>query len=672
MIQSSRRWIPPGLIALIGLGLAGAWWAATRTPSGPLNVVVITLDTLRADRLGAYGYAAGRTPHLDALARAGARFDDAVSTSPITGPAHAGLLTGRYPARLGVRDNATTPLPDSALTLAEMLASNGYDTGGFIGAFILDRPYGFAQGFQTFDGFTRVESGREANAERPGADVVDGALRWLAARSAERPFFLWVHLYDPHAPYAAPASYGAAFAAQPYDGEVAYTDAQVGRLRDALRAQGLMDRTMVMALADHGESLGEHGEDEHGVFLYEPVIRVPWLVSGPGIAAGRVVADQVRSLDLTPTVMSALGLQPSEALDGMDLMPLLRGETRAAAPPAYAESFYPRFHYGWSELRAVRADGWKVIDAPRPELYNLREDPRELRNLYEAQRALADRMIAEATRLDREFTGGAPVAVVQPDRDTMERLRSLGYVGTSATTLPAGERGPDPKDRINERREFKALMSAAIDDLRGGRTATAIDKFRRLIAINDKAYDLHQFLGEAYQTMGRLPEALGEYEYAALLNPQAPAPVLAAAEAHLAMGNLGAARQRRDRAAALDPRSFDVSVVTGRILEAEGRIPEALAAYERAVTQNSANPRPRMLLVGVASRLQKYDLAETQLRALLTMGYQPSRTHFALGRLAHLRGQTDAAAQHYREALRLEPGLTMAAEGLRAIDRAPQ
>ncbi len=669
MNQPPRRWRLPALIALIGLGLAGAWWATTRAPSGPLNVVVITLDTLRADRLGAYGYAAARTPHLDGLARAGARFDDAVSASPITGPAHAGLMTGRYAARLGVRDNATTPLPESALTLAEMLAAGGYDTGGFIGAFILDRPYGFAQGFQTFDGFPRVDSGHEANAERPGADVVDRALQWLSARTGERPFFLWVHLYDPHAPYAAPAPYAAEFAAQPYDGEVAYTDAQVGRLLDALRARGVMDRTAVFALADHGESLGEHGEDEHGVFLYEPVVRVPWLVSGPGIGAGRVVTDQVRSLDLPPTVMSAAGLPVPQGLDGMDLMPLLRGEARASTPAAYAEAFYPRFHYGWSELRAVRADGWKVIDAPRPELYNLRDDPRELSNLYEAQRALADRMIAEATRLDREFTGGAPVEAVQPDPDTMERLRSLGYVGTSAAALPAGTRGPDPKDRIAERREFKALMSAAIDDLRGGRAATAIEKFRRLVAINDKAYDLHQLLGEAYQTLGRLPEALGEYEYAALLNPRAAAPVLAAAEAHLAMGNLAGARARRDQAAALDPLSFDVSLVSGRILEAEGRASEALAAFEDAVAKNGANPRPRMLLVAVASRLQRYDLAETHLRTLLSMNYQPSRTHFALGRLAHLRGRTDEAARHYREALRLEPGLTMAAEGLRALGK---
>jgi arylsulfatase A-like enzyme/Tfp pilus assembly protein PilF len=655
--------------AVVVLGIAvGAWWG-TRPPIRPKHVVLITLDTLRADRIGAYGYAAGSTPHLDAIARAGVRFDQAVSPAPITGPAHAGIFTGQYPARLGVRDNATTPLPDSAVTLAERLAANGYDTAGFIGAFILDRPYGFAQGFATFSGFTRVESGRETNVERSGSEVVDAALQWLSARQTDQPFFLWVHLYDPHAPYAPPAPYATQFADRPYDGEVAFADAQVGRLRDALRSQGLDEETLMVALADHGESLGEHGEDEHGVFLYEPVMRIPWLMSGPGIAAGTAIPNQVRALDVMPTIMAALGLPVSDPIDGVSVWPLLRGTTGAPSPAAYAESFYPKFHYGWSELRSVRADGWKVIDAPNPELYNLTDDPGELRNLYATQQALADRMIAEAARLDREFTGGAPVVATPPDRDTLERLRSLGYIGTSSTTLPAGERGPDPKDRIEERREFKVRLSAAIDDLRGGRVPAAIEQFKRLIGINPKAYDLHQFLGEAYQTVGQLPQALGEYEYAAVLNPASTTPVLAAAEVHLAMGNIGAARQRRDQAAALDPQSFDVSVVSGRIFEAEGRASEAIAAYLRAVSQNGANPRPRMLIVGVASRLQQYDLAESQLQTLLSMGYRPSRIHFALGQLAQLRGRIDVAEQHYRQALTLEPGLPMAVEGLRQIKR---
>ncbi|NQW04638.1 MAG: sulfatase-like hydrolase/transferase [Acidobacteria bacterium] len=672
MTPTSRRRWPLLLGAATAMAFCAAWWT-WRAPDGPINVVLITLDTLRADRLGSYGYVDARTPHLDALAAAGVRLTDAVSASPITGPAHAGLLTGRYPARLGVRDNATTPLPEAAETLAETLSAHGYESGGFVGAFILDRPYGFAQGFQTFDGFATVQSGDQATAERRGDVVMDAALQWLASRSPDRPFFLWVHLYDSHAPYDAPAPYGEEFSTSPYDGEIAFTDAQVGRLLEALRASGHISRTVVAALADHGESLGEHGEDEHGVFLYEPVVRIPWMMAGPGIRSGRVVTEQVRSVDLVPTLLGALSLPVPSGLDGVDLMPVLGGTARPAPPPAFAESYYPRLHYGWSELRSVRADGWKAIDAPRPELYNLRDDPGETRNLYDAQRPLADRMIAEAVRLDRELTGAlrpsSPAPVPAPDRQTLERLRSLGYVGTSSAAPTHGERGADPKDRIDERRKFQVLMSEAIDDLRARRTELAIDKFKQLVAINRQSYDLHQMLGEAYQTLGRLREALGEYEYAALLGPGVASPRLAAAEVHLALKDVRAARTRRDEAAALDPTSFDVSLVTGRILEAEGRPEEALSAYERAVAQNGANPRPRMLLVGVASRLERYDIAESQLRSLLTMGYQPSRTHFALGRLAHLRGRLDEAGRHYREALRLEPGLPMAVEGLRMIGR---
>jgi len=244
----------------------------------PVSVLLITLDT------------AARTPNLDALARDGVRFADAVTAAPITGPAHAAILTGRYPGRLGVRDNATTPLPESALTLAEVLAKQDYATGAFVGAFVLDRPYGFAQGFGAFEsGFTRVDSGAEANAERRGDAVVDDALRWLSSLPADRRFFAWVHLYDPHAPYAAPEPFRSEFTARPYDGELAFVDQQVGRLMDALGGRKVLDRTLVVAIGDHGEGLGEHGEDEHGVFLYESVLRVPWMMAGPGVARGKAV-----------------------------------------------------------------------------------------------------------------------------------------------------------------------------------------------------------------------------------------------------------------------------------------------------------------------------------------------------------------------------------------------
>lgn len=655
--------------ALVALAVVIAAAAALKTfqsrlsdgfsggPDRPRSVLLITLDTTRADRIGAYGYAQARTPNLDALAREGARFDDATAQAPITGPSHAAMLTGRYPARHGVRDNATTPLPDDAVTLAEALAAKGFDTGGFVGAFILDKPYGFAQGFSTFEsGFTRVESGGEANAERRGDKVTDDALRWMARLQPDAPFFGWVHLYDPHTPYA-----------DGYDAEISFVDSQVGRLLDGLRNRGVADQTLIVAIADHGESLGEHGEDEHGVFLYEPVLRVPFIVRGPGVKRGAAIGDQVRGVDVFPTILDALGVERPAGLDGESVWPLLRGETRATAPASYAESYYPRFHYGWSELRAIRADGWKAIDAPKPELYNLRDDPGEQRNLYQSQQVLADRMIADAVRLDREMGGGEAVAVKQPDRDTLERLRSLGYVGAVASAAPRGTRGPDPKDRIDERRRYTQQVSAAMDDLRGGRAAAAAATLKALIAQNERAYDLHVLLAEAYERQGKLTEALGEYEFAAIINPAAAGPRLSAAEVQLARRDAAGARKQLDEAARLDPDSFDVALVTGRVLEAEGNVEGAFAAYEKAVALNPANPRARVLLVGVATRLSRNDVAERHLRALIDMNYQPSRTHVALGQLAQLRGSTAEAAQHYREALRLEPGLTMAQRALASL-----
>jgi arylsulfatase A-like enzyme/Flp pilus assembly protein TadD len=668
----NNRTLFVGVSALLVLAVAYLAWRrtpGTTTVDRPTSVLLITLDTVRADRIGAYGYAAAKTPNLDALARDGVRFDDAVAAAPITGPAHAALFTGKYPGRLGVRDNASTPLPAEANTLAHVLEQRGFATGGFIGAFVLDRPYGFANGFSQFDsGFTRVDSGHEANAERRGSLVVDDAIKWIQSLPVDRRFFAWTHLYDPHAAYVPPEPFATDFAGRPYDGEIAFVDQQIGRLLEALRARNALARTLVVAVADHGESLGDHGEDEHGVFLYESVMRIPWIMSGPSVPRGRAIAGQVRAIDLFPTLLDIIGLPRGEGIDGESLVPLFDGGTPVKRPAAFAETWYPRLHYGWSELRSLRADGWKAIDAPRPELYNLKEDPGEQRNVYSLRRELADRMIEEAARLDREMAAATPASTPapQPDPATLQRLRSLGYVGVAAKAAN-GARGPDPKDTIAERREYRVLMSEAIDDLRARRPAEAVVKLKRLVQINERAYDLHLMLGQAYEQQGMLAEALGEYELAALLNPDTANPLLSAAEIHVARNDTAAARKRLEEAARLEPGSFDVALVTGRILEREGRVPDALAAYGKAAAINPANPRPRTLLVSLATRTRQFDLAEKHLLKLLEMGYQPSRTHFGLGRIAEMRGRKEDAVRHYRTALDLEPGFAMAQDALKRI-----
>ncbi|HJR59070.1 MAG TPA: sulfatase-like hydrolase/transferase [Vicinamibacterales bacterium] len=631
------------------------------------NILLITLDTVRADRLGIYGYELAHTPNLDRLAREGVRFADATSQAPLTAPAHAALMTGLYPGRLGIRNNGSTPIPDETATLAETLKGAGYRTGAFIGAFVVDRAYGFGQGFDVFDAaFEGFRQDIKGQVQRPAVEVLDPALAWIKRVPAGSPFFAWLHLYDAHTPYAAPPPYGAKFKTRPYDGEVAYADAQLGRLLDALRASGTLDRTIVAVIGDHGEALGDHGEEDHGIFLYEAVMKIPWLMRLPpssGVKADRIIAEQVRSIDLMPTLLELVGLRGGERLDGESLSGLIRGDARRDPPPSYSESWYPQLHFGWSRLRALRVGEWKYIDAPRPELYDLRTDRGERKNVIATRGSVAARMAADLEGIEKSFGAAAGAEAPQPDAETIARLRSLGYVGLAAPSSGSG-RGPDPKDKILEMKEFRGLLTRAGDDLAAGRSDAAILKLKRAVALNERAYDAHVMLGAAWQQKGDVEKAIGEFDAAALLNPVGAAPHLLAADAFLESGRLESAMARANKGAELEPASGDVASMRGRIYERAGRGPEALAEYQRAVALNGADTAARGRLVGVAMNMGRPEIAEPQLEILLQLKYQPSRTHFALGQIAQMRGRKDEAAGHYRKAIELEPGFAPARKAL--------
>lgn len=640
------------------------------------NILLITLDTVRADRLGAYGYNLAATPNIDRLANEGIRFADATSQSPLTGPAHVALLTGQYPGRFGIRNNAAAALPDATVTLAERLKAAGYRTGAFIGAFVVDRAYGFGQGFDVFDAaFTGFRADIKGQVQRPAAQVVEPALRWITSGPGGSPFFAWVHLYDAHTPYAAPAPFGAKFKARPYDGELAYVDAQIGRLISALRTSGALDGTIVAAVGDHGEALGEHGEDDHGIFLYESVLRIPWIMKVPANGsrggdrtAGRVIQEQVRSIDLAPTILELAGVDPLRDIDGESLAGVIAGRPRRDPPPSYSESWYPQLHFGWSRLRALRVGEWKYIDAPRPELYDLRIDRGETQNRTTDRGTVAARMAADLETIEKGFGEAAISPAPQPDAETIARLRSLGYVGLAGPSSGTG-RGPDPKDKILEFKQFRALLIAAGDDLNAGRADAALAKLTRAVSLNDRAYDAHVMLGSTWQMKGDLEKALGEFDAAALLNPTGAAPHLLAARALLDAGRLESAMARTSRASELEPASGEVASMRGRILERAGRGEEALAAYQRAVELNPADTPSRGRLASVAMVTRRYDVAERELRLLLDLGYQPSRTHFALGRLAEAKGDKAAASVEYRRTLALEPTFAPAREALAALNR---
>ena len=424
--------------AALLLVLAGPVAACSHQPQ-PRNVVFITLDTMRADRLPAYGFDAVATPTLDRLAAEGVVFEEAFAAVPLTLPSHATLFTGLYPPRHSVHDNAGAPLAAEFETLAEVLASRGLVSAAFVSSAVLAPGRGLEQGFNTYS-LGKQECPNSSRARRPADEVVDESLEWLAGQGAS-PFFLWIHLYDTHAPIRVPYEFTLAHG-DPYLAAIAYEDSQIARVVDYLEERGLLDESLVVVAGDHGESLGDHGEESHGLFVYDEVLRVPLIVRGPGIAPARVRAA-VRLIDVMPTVLDLFG-ERSPSLQGVSLTNLMSGAEEAPRE-VYAESRYPQ-RFGWANLRALRVGGWKVIEAPRPELYDVAADRREGRNVFDANRHVAagllDRLRAEYVAHDT----ASPSRVV--DRAVADRLASLGYVAGAAGHRADDNAPADPKDMI--------------------------------------------------------------------------------------------------------------------------------------------------------------------------------------------------------------------------------
>src|SRR5436853_1598931 len=398
------------------------------------NVVIVTIDTLRADHLGCYGYKHIRTPNIDALAADGVRFERAYTPVPVTLPAHTAIFTGSYPMLSGIHDFSANKLNPQQPTLASALKEHAYSTAAIIGSAVLDSRFGLNHGFDFyydhFD-FNRLLETNLDEMERPGNVVADVALDWLS-KNYQKKFFLWMHLYDPHYPYRPPAPYSEEYRDRPYDGEIAFADAQVGRLIEFLKNKGLYQNTLIILSGDHGESLGEHGVKTHGFFIYNATLHVPLIIHLPGDMHARTVANLVNLADLMPTVLAALNIQIPAQVQGQSLLPLMSPKKEDTARSLYAETFLPRLHFNWSELRGVETETYHFIDAPKPELYDLRKDPGETHNLFAEKKAVTEEMRVRLAKLIQQYTAGQELAEKTGlDPALMERLKSLGYAGVS-------------------------------------------------------------------------------------------------------------------------------------------------------------------------------------------------------------------------------------------------
>jgi arylsulfatase A-like enzyme/cytochrome c-type biogenesis protein CcmH/NrfG len=482
-----RPVIGVALLALLAASPAcrrGAEQETAQTKARDANVLFITLDTTRADHLSCYAadsrpavtdrhsparttalrgdsaltdrrYSGAKTPHLDALAARGVRFAQAVAQVPLTLPSHACIFTGTYPEVHGLRDMGGFVLDPRHLTLASMSKQAGFLTAAFLGSKAVGRHFGLHQGFDTYDDQmpSRNQEGQLPGVfpERRAEVTTNRALDWLRQHAQEN-FFVWVHYYDPHDPYDPPEPYKSAYAKDPYSGEIAYTDAQAGRLLDFLDQQHLREKTLVVVIGDHGEGLNDHSEMTHGIFLYEDTLHVPFIIAGPEVPQGKVITPQVRSIDLLPTVAEFLRLPANVAAQGVSLWPLIeRGQPLPGKGSnySYVETLYPKTYMNWSELRGMRTDRWKFILAPRPELYDLERDPGEKENVIARHPAEADQLQKKIWEVIGPAARDQKVAYVPMNRETRQELESLGYISAGTPReIVLNMSGADPKDRV--------------------------------------------------------------------------------------------------------------------------------------------------------------------------------------------------------------------------------
>lgn len=672
------RWIGLALLVLLAIGAAAFWRAAARPartqagvdlgalPSGvsrdKLNLVVITLDTTRADRMGAYGNKEVETAAFDRIAREGVLFEQAVAVAPLTLPVHASMFTGKFPPEHGIRDNGGFFLGHDQLTLAEMLKSKGYRTGGFIGAYVLDSKWGINQGFDTyFDQFDLSESRAVSVGaiQRPGNEVVDQALPWMKA-SANAPFFAWIHLYDAHSPHRPPEPFATRYKGRPYNGEVAFTDSQVGRVIAQLEALGVYDRTVVMIMGDHGESLGDHGESGHGFFVYNSTTHVPFAIRAPfALTRGRTVADPVRSVDIMPTALDLLGLEPPAGISGVSLAPLMAGATPELGLDAYSEAMYPLHHYGWSDLRALRSGRYKVIDAPRPELYDVDRDPGESTNLFESRRQLGERLITQLRSLEGGFTkteAALPPGDVDPE--ARERLAALGYVGSFvATASDARTDRADPKDKIGL---FNKLGDAI--DLSKDKGPDGTPPFDQIMALLDavvaedpQVIDAWFMRGTQYMAHGDLEKAVADFKHTLTLKPDYDLAVFNLAQAYRRMGNDDAALAGFEHYLTLDPKDPFVQYQMGEIWLDRGDLPRAEQLFRRALEIDGQVVAAKNALGVIALKRGDPAGAERLIREAITIKPTLRLAHFNLALLAEQRGDLPGAEREYYEELKAHP-----------------
>ncbi len=590
------------------------------------NLLLVTLDTTRADRLGCYGWPGAHTPRLDALARSGTRFERAFAHAPITLPSHCTMMTGTRPPENGVRGNFRYRLGPQLPTLAETFRQHDYSTGAFVSAAVLDRRYGLDRGFETYDDDMDGAASSGPDSQRQAEQVADRALAWLD-RVKDQPFMCWVHFFDPHPPYIAPQPY-VDQTAQPYDAELAYVDANIGRLLDWLEAHSLRDRTLVIVVGDHGESLGEHGYEWHAMLVYQCIMRVPLVFSLPGrLPQAQVDGTPVGLSDIMPTVLELWGWRRPAEVTGTSLLPQLAGQTDHSRA-IYGESDYPYYSFGWSKLRCLTDARWKYIRAPRPELYDLEADPNELNSLASVQPDVTARMEQKLSGIEASLRQ-RPAETVPVDAKTAQALQSLGYVTVPTPAAADTANLKDPADLAWIEHDYRVAEYMLGTD----RPDEAIKLLDPLVKRSPESVVLAETLGRAHATAGHLE----------------------------------AARWHLMRAAALDPGSSEVYRNLAKVLANQKRFAQCLEACRRSLAIEPEDQDTRLMLSAAETYLADQESNLAALRAELEADPDSTATRLRLADLLDVLGHSKQQGELLRQGLERQPDSPALAEALARV-----
>jgi len=657
--------------AILGPMASGDTRAASDRNSARPSVLLITLDTVRADHLACYGYSRIHTPNIDRLAAEGVRFANAYTQVPITLPSHAVILTGTYPMQNGVRDFTSTGLPSDIPTLAEVLRRNGYHTAAFVSSFALNSMWGLDRGFEVYDDDMGAEVGHSEQlflVERRGDRTVGRLLSWLD-RHLGGPFFVWLHLYDAHSPYRSPEPYRARYSDRPYDGAIAFDDAQVGEVLTRLRETGRYDNTLIVLTSDHGESLGEHGEAEHGFFIYNATLQVPLVLKLPHQSAkGRVSSQPVSTIDIASTVAGVCRLTPAESLgfkgrslltDLTDLTGLTASAAIAAGKPvgslpsevAYAESYYPRDSFGWHELRGVVTDDYEYIEAPRPELYDLHADPGERSNIIAAHSPITSALHNRLAEFVKQDTARErPTSAKPADPGTLEKLKSLGYLAYRDDGKARGQ-AADPKDKIGT---MNRILRAA-DLSRLGKYSETDQILNQLQQEEPMLYVVHFERGENYLAWGKPESARDEFRQTLSLNPAFDQAALGLGRACLLQGQDDSAATSFELALRLNPRNFLARLALAKVRWRQHRLNEARSELVQVVESHPQFAEGHADYGAVLAELREYKEALAEIQRGIDLGFHDAIAYNYLGIAYANTGEPAQAVQAYEEAVKLNP-----------------